>query len=71
MNNQELKKDINISLKDMEDIKCSECESKVFNQSFLLRKISRFATGQTQDGIASLPVFVCAKCGNINKEFLP
>jgi DNA-directed RNA polymerase subunit RPC12/RpoP len=62
---------INMSLKDMEVIKCEECESEVFNQSIMMRRASRFVTGNPQDTIATLPVPVCAKCGHINKEFLP
>lgn len=62
---------INLSPKDMEVVKCESCEHEVFNQSFVLRKVSRFVTGQPADSIATFPVFVCAKCGHINKEFLP
>lgn len=62
---------INISAKDMEDLKCESCEHGIFNQSFILKKVSRFVTGQSDDTVVTFPVFVCAKCGNINKEFLP
>lgn len=62
---------VNISPKDMEVVKCELCEHDVFNQSFMLRKISRFVTGQSADSVMTIPVFVCANCGHINKDFLP
>lgn len=62
---------INISPKDMEDMKCEQCENDTFIQSFLLKKVSRFVTGQMEDGVIPMQVFSCYKCGHINKEFLP
>ena len=62
---------MNVPLKDMDVVKCEACEHEVFNQSFMLRKVSRFVTGQTADSIVTIPLFACAKCGYVNKEFLP
>lgn len=68
MNQQQ---NINVSLKDASPVVCDECQHDVFVQSFFLRKISRFVTGTTEDVIAPVQVFSCAKCGHVNKDFLP
>lgn len=60
-----------LSLKDTKAIKCEECESEIFNQVALLRRVSRFVTGTPDDQVVPIPVFACAKCGHVNKEFLP
>jgi hypothetical protein len=71
MNDALSQNQVNISLKDMESVLCEECESNIFTQSVMLKKVSRFITGQPTDTIATFPVFSCGKCGHINKDFLP
>jgi hypothetical protein len=62
---------INVPLKDAKPVLCEECQHNVFSQSFFLRKVSRFVTGTTEDGIVPIQIFSCAKCGHVNKDFLP
>ena len=62
---------VNVNLKDAEDIKCEACESLVFEEKMMLKKISKFLTGSTQDSISPIPVIVCAKCTHINEMFKP
>lgn len=62
---------MNVSLKDTTAINCEECEWEIFTEGIMLRKISRFVTGTTQDALMPIPVFACAKCGHVNKDFLP
>lgn len=52
-------------------IKCEKCQGEVFVEGMMLRKVSRIMLGDSKDGILPIPVFVCQKCGHINKEFLP
>lgn len=37
----------------------------------MLRKVSKFLTGDAQDGVLPIQTFVCAKCGHINEDFMP
>jgi len=37
----------------------------------MLRKVSKFLTGDAQDGVLPIQTLVCAKCGHINEEFMP
>ncbi len=69
MNQKEL--NMNVSLKDTTSISCDECSHDVFTEGVLLRKISRFVTGTSQDALMPIPVFTCAKCGHVNAEFMP
>ena len=69
MNQKEL--NMNVSLKDTTPIICEECGHNVFQEGVILRKISRFVTGTSQDALMPIPVFSCSKCGHVNEEFMP
>jgi len=69
MNQKEL--NMNVALKDTTTITCEECGHEVFQEGVLLRKISRFVTGTSQDALMPIPVFSCSKCGHVNAEFMP
>ena len=62
---------MNVSLKDTTAIICESCEIEVFIEGVMLRKVSRFVTGTTQDALMPIPVFTCSKCGGVNADFLP
>lgn len=67
MNNMKL----NVSLDKTLPITCDECENHTFTEAVILREVSRFLTGQMQDGLVPIPVFACLKCGHVNDKFLP
>ena len=50
---------LNVSLDKTIPIVCEECEGQVFTEGVVLRKVSRFLTGQPQDGLIPIPVFAC------------
>lgn len=58
-------------LKDSTGIKCEECGSQLFKETYLLRRVSRLLTGENSDAVQPIPVFCCAKCHHINSEFKP
>ena len=62
---------LNISLDKTKGVVCDECENQTFREVTLLRKVSRFVTGTSQDALIPIPVFACNKCGHVNEEFLP
>lgn len=68
MNNQPK---LNVSLDKTLPIACEECGHQIFTEGVMLRKVSRFLTGQMQDGLVPIPVFACSKCQHVNEEFLP
>ena len=69
MNQQAQQIQMNIDLKNTEKV---EVDGKVLVQEgFILRKISKFVTGQSEDGIMPIPVFYDITTGKILKETLP
>jgi ribosomal protein L37E len=64
-------KPINVSLDKTTSVVCEKCGGKSFQGGILLRKVSRFITGDVQDGIIPIETFYCASCGHVNEEFLP
>lgn len=64
-------KQINIPLDQTQGVICDECQNEIFIPGFVLRKASKFLTGDTQDNLIPIQVMACASCGHVNKEFLP
>lgn len=48
---------------DLENIKCDECGSEVWDQGSRLKKISAIVSEDGQEKVIILPVIVCMKCG--------
>ena len=46
-------------------------DSKVWQQGVILRKVSRFITGTSEDGIIPIPVFFDPSTGEICQDTLP
>ena len=46
-----------------------DCGSKLFVQQFVLKNMSALTSPTGTPQIVEIPVFVCAKCGNIPNEF--
>tara|TARA_R100001230_G_C5519108_1_gene56960 strand:+ start:135 stop:377 length:243 start_codon:yes stop_codon:yes gene_type:complete len=67
--NQAQQMQMNIDLKNTQKV---EVDGKVLVQEgFVLRKVSKFVTGQSEDGIMPIPVFYDITTGKILKETLP
>lgn len=65
----QVKKDIDLSKTTA--IVCDACGHNVVQEGLILRKASRFLTGDALDSLVPVPVFACAKCGHVNEEFIP
>ena len=48
---------------------CEECGHDTFEQSFYLRKVSKFIAATPEDAIRPIPTFICSKCKHANAEF--
>ena len=60
---------MNIYLKNTEKV---EFDGNVLvGEAFVLRKVSKFVTGQSEDGVMPIPVFYDLASGKILKETLP
>ena len=50
---------------------CEKCKNETFTQVFKIRKLSALLSPAGKETMIPMQVFACAKCGNINKAFLP
>ena len=50
---------------------CESCENETFVQVYQMRKLSALLPPTGQEAMIPVQVFACAKCGHINKGFLP
>ena len=50
---------------------CESCGNDTFTQVYHMRKLSALLSPTGQETMIPIPVFACAKCGHINKGFLP
>ena len=70
MNNQEQPK-VNIDINKTTAEVCESCENDTFSQVFKMRKLSALLSPTGEPTMIPIQVFACAKCGHINKGFLP
>jgi DNA-directed RNA polymerase subunit RPC12/RpoP len=61
---------LNVSLKDGRDVAC-ECGNRIFMPGFRFKKFSRLLTGQPNDSILPIELFLCTSCGKPLTELLP
>jgi hypothetical protein len=59
-----------IPLEQTSEVRC-ECGGSTFSPAIKIRKISRLITGEAQDTIQPVEVFLCIECGEPLEEFLP
>lgn len=64
------KMNVNIDIKSTKPM-LSPDGNQVFAEGVLLRKVSRFVTGTSEDGIIPVPCFYDIKSGKVLVELLP
>ena len=69
MNNTQQPK-VNIDIKNTRPIQSPEGNS-VFSEGVILRKVSRFISGTSEDGVIPVPVFYDVVTGKVLIELLP
>ena len=60
---------INIDIKNTESVEHKN--GKVWQQGFIIRKVSRFVTGTGEDGFMPIPVFYDPQSGEVLQATLP
>ena len=69
MNNQQPQMNVDFSQTTAEV--CEKCENDTFQQVYKMRKLSALLSPAGKESMIPIQVFACAKCGHINKGFLP
>jgi len=62
---------LNLDISQTTEETCESCGHSVFVQAYKMRKLSALLSPAGQESMIPIQVFVCAKCGHINKGFLP
>ncbi len=70
MKNQQQELNVNIDLKNTQPI-LSSTGGKVFSEGVILRKVSKFVAGTSEDAIMPIPVFYDVITGEVIPEMLP
>jgi hypothetical protein len=59
-----------ITLEHTSEVRCN-CGGDTFSPAIKLRKVSRLVTGQPNDSLLPIDVFLCVDCGQVLEELLP
>lgn len=59
-----------VSLNDARDMSC-ECGNKTFMPGFRFKKLSKLMTGNPQDSIIPIEMYLCTQCSKALQELLP
>ena len=62
---------LNLDISQTTEEVCESCGLSVFVQAYKIRKLSALLSPSGQETMIPMQVFMCAKCGHINKGFLP
>ena len=54
---------------DSPNVVCPKCGNKIFTECVVLKKISPILSGAPTEQMFPIPVYVCAKCGEIPEEY--
>ena len=71
MNNPEQPTQMKFDLSQTVAQVCEKCQNDTFIQVYQMRKLSALLSPTGQETMIPIQVFACAKCGHINKGFLP
>ena len=69
MNNQQPQMNVDFNQTTAEV--CEKCKNETFQQVYQMRKLSALLSPTGQESMIPIQIFACAKCGHINKGFLP
>lgn len=61
---------LGVSLNDARDMNC-DCGNNTFMPGFRFKKMSKLITGQSQDAIIPIEMYLCTQCGKALQELLP
>ena len=61
---------LGVNLNDARDMIC-ECGGKIFMSGVRFKKLSKIMTGQPQDTIIPIEMYLCTACGAPLQELLP
>lgn len=61
----------NVDINQTSELTCEKCDNNLFQQVFMMRKLSPLLSPTGEKSLIPIPVYSCTKCGHVNPEFLP
>ena len=61
---------VKIDLREQPSVVFEKCGGELFREVTMIKKVSKFLTGSSQDTIVPFPTYCCDSCGHVNEEFL-
>lgn len=71
INNTPNQQNLNFGIKDTSPVVCDKCDSKVFQNGIIFRKVSKFITGTDKDALVPINIPYCVKCNSPLEEMIP
>tara|TARA_R110000824_G_scaffold370674_2_gene560333 strand:+ start:253 stop:483 length:231 start_codon:yes stop_codon:yes gene_type:complete len=67
---QQPQQQLNIDLRNSENVKCEKCENVYFTPVVLIKKVSALISPTGEEILAPVQTFQCSSCTNVNEQFL-
>lgn len=71
MQQKSLQQQQQLDFSQAESYKCDECGNDRFVVHYMIKKFSALISPTGNEMLTPVQAFACAKCGHINKDFLP
>jgi|TARA_Y100000034_G_C6672873_1_gene295505 hypothetical protein len=59
---------IQVNIKDAEDVKCESCENLYFKPVFRIKRLSPLVSPNGKEAFIPVQLLACIKCEHINKD---
>ena len=60
-----------IDIRTLPNVECEECKSLNFRSIVRLKRVSPLLSGKQKEEFVPIEMFVCDKCGHLNKKLNP
>jgi hypothetical protein len=60
---------LKINLLECPNLTCEKCEHLFFKKVIIIKKISKFMVGSSEDQYQPMETYACDSCGHINSEY--
>lgn len=72
MPNTQQPMELNVRMDQTQEVICEACGNNKFVEVIMMRKLSAIYSPTGKESFIPIPItFQCAKCGHINKDFMP
>lgn len=68
---QQIPQGLQIDIRTLPDVECEKCQSLNFRSIVRLKRVSPLLSGKSKEEFIPIEMFICDKCGNLNKNLNP